>query len=135
MVSNVNAQRIQAHLRQVPDELMGGRGPGAGEAEVASHTRNRVIIAGENVTWRLELAARQTTLARDDTAAITDAIQRSRGELVVTISRLTRRLHPRQLAPRISQALRARIRSRRLIVVAGPIALILLVCARRRSLR
>lgn len=111
---------------------MGGRGPGASEAEVAAHTRNRVIVAGENATWRLELAARQTALAREDTAAITGVIQRSRGELAVSLSQLTRRLHPRQLVGRVTAALRARVRWRPWIVVAGGILLILLVRARRR---
>lgn len=73
-------------LRRARAELMGGRGPGADEEEIAAHTRNRVVVAGMSATRRLELAARDTARARGDDSQLTGILQRAHGE----------RTHPQQ---------------------------------------
>lgn len=67
-------------------DLMGGRGPGADDEEVAAHTRNRVVVAGMSATRRLELAARDTARARGDGSQLTGILQRRHVE----------RTHPQQ---------------------------------------
>ncbi|MDQ2849637.1 hypothetical protein V3G39_10480 [Dermatophilaceae bacterium Sec6.4] len=73
-------------LRRARAELMGGRGPGADDEEVAAHTRNRVVVAGMSATRRLELAARDTARARGDESQLAGILQRAHVE----------RTHPKQ---------------------------------------
>ena len=127
--------RIRADLLQARDNLLRGRGPGASEAEVAAHTRNRVDIAGISATRRLELAARQTALARGDADAITDAIQLGRAELADTVTQLTARLRPGRLGRDAAASLRAHLRAHPAPYVLGGAAVVLVVRGRRRSAR
>ena len=133
MASDVPDQdRVQEQLRRVRADLMGGRGPGATEAEVAVHTRNRTIIAGEYVTGQLERSAQQTAHAREDTAGITDSIEHSSRQLALVVGELATRLSPRRVAERTTGKFRARVRVRPvLIVVVGALALVLVIRLRR----
>jgi hypothetical protein len=88
------AAAVEAALRHARTRLLTGRGPGASPIEVAAHTRNRAAIAGVPTTRRLELAARQTSRAREDAGGIVDAIELGRGELSVAARRLVVRTTP-----------------------------------------
>lgn len=134
MPTELPAARIAADVRRARADLLGGRGPGAGDDEIAAHTRNRVVIAGMTATRRLELAARQTALARRDTTSIIGVIQLDRGELAGTLTELTRRLGPRHLACVARAALwRDRRGARIAPFTFGGIAVVLLLRRRRRS--
>lgn len=111
MPSDLPPPRVSANLRRVRADLLSGRGPGASDAEVAAHTRNRVMIAGETATRRLEMAARQTARARLDAATIADTIQLSRAELAHTVDQVERHMSPRHLLSRLSRMLHPRRRT------------------------
>jgi len=124
------ATDVSAELRQARRELMGGRGPGAGDAEVAAHTRDRVMIGRETATRRLEMAARQTGYARRDAAAITRTAQLTGGELAETVAELARRLHPRRLRSVSGKAIRRQLGAHPTPFVVG-VGVALLVVIRR----
>lgn len=123
--AEVDAERagVEERLCASRDRLLGGRGPGASEAEIAAHTRRRLTIAGTSVTRRLELQARQTSRARGDAAGIVDAIELSRQELAVTAGELARRGR-RLLA----------VGGRNLMTIAGAVLLVRTLARRRRRL-
>lgn len=131
--SDSAAASIGADLRQARKELLRGRGPGAGDAEITAHTRNRFLIAGVPATRRLEMAARQTARARQDVDAITYVVELNRAELADTLTQLTGRLRPRQLAFVVVDRLRARFNAHPAPFLLGGAALVLLVWARRAS--
>lgn len=127
------AASIGANLRRAREELLRGRGPGADDAEIAAHTRNRVVIAGVTTTGRLEMAARQTARARQDTDAVTTVIEVSRAELADTVTKLTGRLRPRQVALVAAGSLRTRFIAHPAPFLLGGAALVLLLLWRRAS--
>lgn len=133
MPREVAAASIGANLRRARQELLRGRGPGAGDAEIAAHTRNRVAIAGVTATRRLEMAARQTARARQDTDAITTVIELSRAELSDTLTQLTGRLRPRHVAFVAADSLRTRFSAHPAPFLLGGAALVLLLLLRRRA--
>ncbi len=126
---------VSEKLRQARAELMGGRGPGAGDTEVAAHTRDRVMIGGETATRRLEMAARQTGYARRDAAAITRTAQLTRAELAESVAQLARRLHPRRLLPVTGTAVHRRLGAHPLPFVLGCVALLLVIRRKHRVSR
>lgn len=111
MRSDVAPAGVAADLHRARALLLAGRGPGASEAEVASHTRNRVEIAGVTVTRRRELAARQTAVARGDTDGLTSVIQLSRAELADAVIELRSRLDPWRLGRIAATRLIAQLRA------------------------
>ncbi|MGI8677784.1 MAG: hypothetical protein ACR2LX_03675 [Jatrophihabitans sp.] len=120
------------NLRRARENLLAGRGPGASDAEVAAHTRNRVVIAGESATHRLELAARDTARARRDVSGLTDTIQIASTELADTLTQVTQRLRPEHAASTAVIGAITRVRANPApFVVVGAI-LVLLARARRR---
>ncbi len=120
------------HLRQARENLLAGRGPGASDEEVAAHTRNRVEIAGESATRRLELAARDIVRARRDTGGLTDTIQIAQTELADTLTQITERLRPGHLASTAVTGVIARVRSNPAPFVLVGAALVLLARGLRR---
>ncbi len=132
MTSDGLADDVSGQLRQARAVLMGGRGCGAGDAEVAAHTRDRVMIGGQTATRRLEMAARQTGYARRDAAAITRTAQLTQGELAETLEELTRRLHPRRLMTVGKKAVRRRLGVYPVPFVLGAVAVLWVI---RRILR
>lgn len=132
MTSDGPVTDVSAMLRQAREELMGGRGPGAGDAEVAAHTRDRVMIGGETATRRLEMAARQTGYARRDPAAISRTAQLTGAELAESLARLARRLHPRRLLPDDGTAVRRRLGAHPVPFVLGGLAVVLVIRRLRR---
>lgn len=109
--SEAPAERIAERLRQARQNLLAGRGPGASEEEVAAHTRNRVVIAGESAARRLELAARDTASARRDTGGLTDTIHIAQTELADTLTQITERLRPGHLASTAVSGVITRVRA------------------------
>lgn len=89
---------VAAHLTSIRHDLMGGRGPGASTEEVLAATRNRVEVGGMTATRRLELAARQTGLARADPDAITTVIQLREAEAACGVEENTGRLRTQRRA-------------------------------------
>ncbi len=132
MSSETPAERVAVHLRQARENLLAGRGPGASDEEVAAHTRNRVVIAGESATRRLELAARDTVRARRDTGGLTDTIQIAQTELADTLTQITERLRPGHLASTAVTGVIARVRSNPAPLVLVGAALVLLARGLRR---
>jgi hypothetical protein len=61
--------------------LLHGRGPGAGEREVARHTRDRTEIGGVAVPELLEATAAQAAATRGDPAALAHRVVRQRARL------------------------------------------------------
>lgn len=133
MSADVPAGRVRENLRHARDDLLGGRGPGASEEEVAAHTRNRVGIAGVTATRRLELAARDTTRARRDTAGLIDTIQIASGELARSVAQLGERLQPRHLAAMTISGVVARVRANPARFALAGAALVLVARSRRRG--
>lgn len=133
MNADVPTGRVRENLRQARDDLLGGRGPGASEDEVAAHTRNRVGIAGVSATRRLELAARDTTRARRDTAGLNDTIQIASAELARSVAQLGARLQPRHLAAMSIRGVVARVRARPAWFALAGAALVLVARGRRRG--
>jgi hypothetical protein len=127
------AAEVSAELFRVRQELMGGRGPGAGDAEVAAHTRDRVMIGGQTATRRLEIAARQTGYARRDPAAISRTTRLTGAELAQTVAQLADRLHPRRLLSVGRESVRRRLGARPVAFVLLCLALVLAVRHRRHS--
>jgi len=132
MSSETVADQVRANLRRARENLLGGRGPGASDEEVAAHTRNRVLIGGDTATRRLELAARDTVRARRDAAGLTDTIQIASAELVDTLTQITERLRPGHLASAGVAGVVARVRANPAPFVLVGAALVLLVRSRRR---
>lgn len=133
MTTDGPATDVSVQLRQIRQELMGGRGPGAGDAEVAAHTRDRVMIGGETATRRLEVAARQTGYARRDPAAITRTAQLTGGELAESMGQLARRLHPQRLLSVGGKSVRRQLGAHPMpLVLVGGVALLVVI---RRLLR
>jgi len=132
MSADVPAGQVQENLRRARDDLLGGRGPGASEEEVAAHTRNRVGIAGVSATRRLELAARDTMRARRDTAGLIDTIQIASTELARTVAQLGARLQPRHLAATTISGGVARIRANPARFALAGAALVLVAARGRR---
>lgn len=112
---------------------MGGRGSGASDAEVLAHTRDRVMVAGETATRRLEMAARQTGYARRDAAAITRTAQLTQAELAETVAGLVRRLHPRRLVTATETALGRQVSAHPMSLVLGCALLVLAIRRRHRT--
>jgi hypothetical protein len=131
----VPAGRVRENLRHARENLLGGRGPGASEEEVAAHTRNRVGIAGVAATRRLELAARDTTRARRDTAGLSDTIEIASGALARTVAQLGARLQPRHLAAMTMRGVVARVRANPARFALAGAALVLVARGRRRGRR
>lgn len=121
---------VSAELHQARQELMGGRGPGAGDLEVAAHTRDRVMIGGETATRRLEMAARQTGYARRDPAAISRTTQLTGAELAKTMAQLAQRLNPGRLLAVGRESVRRRLGARPVAVVLLCLALAFVVSRR-----
>lgn len=111
MPTDLPPPRVSANLRRARADLLRGRGPGASDAEIAAHTRNRVMIAGETATRRLEMDARQTARARLDAATIADTIQLSRAELAHTVDQVARRVSLSRLLHYVFRMLYPRSRS------------------------
>lgn len=135
MSSEAIADQVRANLRRARENLLAGRGPGASDEEVAAHTRNRVVIAGESATRRLELAARDSVRARRDAAGLTDTIQIASTELVDTLTQITERLRPGHLASAGVTGVVARLRANPAPFVLVGAALVLLVRSRCRCRR
>lgn len=95
-------------MQRARRELLGGRGPGASADQIAGCTRNRVIIAGETCTRRLEEAAWQTARARRDPDGIASAIQLSQRELTQYLSQLNRWATGKQASRDTSRGSRVR---------------------------
>jgi hypothetical protein len=117
MPPDVPASAIRASIDRARADLLGGRGPGAGESEVAAHTRNRVEIAGMPAPRRLESAARQAAGARGDIEAIAEAIQLDRAHAAAAV---TEPVRPRRLA---RDAVPAHRSHRALLVLGTAVAL------------
>ncbi len=126
------AERVAVHLRQARENLLAGRGPGASDEEVAAHTRNRVVIAGETATRRLELADRDTVRARRDSGGLTDTIQVAQTELADTLTQITERLRPGLLASAGAAGVVARARANPAPFVVVGAVLVLFARGRRR---
>lgn len=105
------AARVAVNLRHARENLLAGRGPGASEQEVAAHTRNRAVIAGESATRRLALAARDTTRARCDADGLADTIQLASGELAHSLTLIAERLRPGHLTRTVATQVIARVRA------------------------
>ncbi len=140
MISDRSADEVSAQLRQTREMLMGGRGGGAGAAEVAAHTRDRVMIGGQRATQRLEITARHTGYARRDVAALTRTAQLTQGELAETVVQLARRLRPRRqhhrrALPVAGTAVGRRLRAHPILFLLGSAAMVLLIRRRQRDLR
>lgn len=97
--SDDSAGSVAAHLADIREGLMGGRGQGASANEISAATRNRVEVAGMTATRRLELAARQTARARGGSDAITSVIQLREAEVACGLDDDTGRLRPRRSTP------------------------------------
>src|SRR4051812_21416682 len=69
--------------------LLHGRGPGAGECEVARHTRDRTEIGGIAVPDLLEATAAHAAATRGDTAALADRVARQRTRLATDLVAVT----------------------------------------------
>ncbi len=76
---------VQAYVRQVRFELLGGRGKGASTAEISRRTRGRSGLGGASTCDQLETLARQTAIARGDAEAIALDIAATRDRLTRTI--------------------------------------------------
>lgn len=131
MSSEAPSEHVQATLQQARRELLGGRGPGASAEEIAAHTRNRVVIAGETATRRLELAARDTVRARRDPDGLTDTIAVASTELVDNLAELTERLRPSRLVSAAARAAIARAPATPVFLLVG--AAIIVLVRRRHS--
>lgn len=121
------------NLQQARENLLAGRGPGASDEEVAAHTRNRVVIAGESATRRLELAARDTVRARRDAAGLTDTIQIASAELIGTLTQITQRLRPGHAASTAVTGAITRVRANPAPFVVGTVLVLLARARLRRS--
>lgn len=132
--SEAPAEAVRAQLHRARQLLLAGRGPGASEAEIAAHTRNRVEIAGVTTTRRLELTARRTAVARGDTDAMVSVIQLSRAELADILGQLRSRLHPRHLVGTAARGLTAQLRAHPAPLVLG-VGAVVVLRGRRRAAR
>lgn len=132
--TDAQAEQVRANLRRARATLLGGRGPGASEAEVSAHTRNRVIVAGMAAARRLEMAARQTTRARGDAAGLSDVTQLRRAELADTVGAVTGHLRPGRRLTDAATARRTQRRARGAAFVLGAGAMLVLTRATPRPL-
>lgn len=133
MSSETPDERVAEHLRQARENLLAGRGPGASDEEVAAHTRNRIVIAGESATRRLELAARDTARARRDTGGLTDTIRIAQAGLADTLTQITERLRPGHLAWTAVSGVIPRVRANPAPFAVVGAALVLLARRRRHG--
>lgn len=134
MRPSVGRQSIEDALQQARRELLGGRGPGASADQIAGWTRNRVIIAGETCTRRLEEVARQTARARRDGDEIASAIQLNQRELTQHLSQLNRWADGKPAGSDTSRGARERRAVRRLgIALAGAVIALVVRRGRRRT--
>lgn len=101
----------QAEIRRLRHGLLGGRGPGASEREIARHTRDRPVTGAVPTVIERELVQVSTGLARGDLYAIERDLQPVRARLAVTLDALGERLAPHQLGTQLIRAARARIRA------------------------
>jgi hypothetical protein len=79
------AQRAVARARAA---VRGGRGRGAGAAEVLRHTRGRTTVAGVPVAALLERTAEQAARTRGDVEGLTLAVAVDRDRVAAGIARL-----------------------------------------------
>jgi hypothetical protein len=94
------AQQAVARARAA---VPGGRGPGAGTAEVLRHTRGRTSVGGVPVAALLERTAAQTARARGDVEGLTLAVAADRDRVAAGLTRLRDRDRPSR--PRARRAL------------------------------
>ncbi|GAB3489666.1 hypothetical protein [Flexivirga lutea] len=90
-----SATAVTARLTVLRRDLLGGRGPGASDAEKMAATRNRVDVGGMTATRRLELSARQTALARAEPSEVASVVQLRAAEAAAGVEERTGRLRPR----------------------------------------
>lgn len=102
---------VQAGLAADRARLLGGRGPGASQAEIDQHTRARPQLAGEPTPRHLEAVARQTAIARGDAAAVALDIAAAREQLALTVGAIRDKVSPRQAITRRMYAARTSLRA------------------------
>lgn len=84
-----DAAAVQAQVKSVRAEVLGGRGAGVNEAEIDQHTRARVVLNGEPTSQHLAAVAEQTALVSGNTEAIALDVAAARQHLAATIPAAT----------------------------------------------
>lgn len=121
----------QAHVRQMRDDVLGGRGPGASQSEFLAHTRARQAVGGEPVPVLRERVARQAASARGDVEGLAMQVAADRARLASDLDILLPRLHPRSLLVSARGA-RRRLMARRGVRATALVLAAVLVARRIR---
>jgi hypothetical protein len=96
-----DAEAIQRRVRQVRDQVLGGRGPGASPLETAAWMSERPGLGGEAPAAAREAVTERAAAARGDPAALTRLIARHGARLAASLPEITSRSrrHARLAAP------------------------------------
>ena len=89
------AAAAQTAVGRMREELLGGRGPGAGRVEFLRHTRSRTTVAGVPVAALRERVAVDAATARNDPDTLALAAARQRAVVAADVDDLLTRLRPR----------------------------------------
>lgn len=99
---------IQDELVRLRGRLLGGRGPGASDREIAAHTKGRRTVGALPTVVERELVQIRAELARGDADALMTDLDRFRARLASTLDELVWRAAPRHLQAQAIRAARAR---------------------------
>ncbi len=91
---------IQRRIRQAREQVLGGRGPGAGPLETAQFTRERPALGGQPPAVSREQVAEQARLARGDPSDLARLAARHRARLAATVDEARTRLSLRLASAR-----------------------------------
>ncbi len=87
----------QAAVAQARARLMGGRGAGASQAEVARRTNDRPWLGGRPTPQHLAAVAHQTALAHGDASALAADAAEANDRLATTVAAIRQQVSPARL--------------------------------------
>lgn len=111
--------------------LLGGRGPGASEAEVTRHTRARPRLGGRPVAEQRAALAARTARAGGDADALAAQVAVQADALGVTVAAIRSRLDP----SRVVSGVRVDLATPALAVLAALVVTAVVVCRGDRAAR
>lgn len=86
------SEAVQRRIRQAREQLLGGRGPGAGPLETARWKSERPSLGGRDPAAAREAVAEQTALARGEPGALVPLTARHSARLAASVRAVTHRV-------------------------------------------
>lgn len=121
--------RIQERIDQARARVLGGRGPGASQDEIARWTRDRPTLGDRPSADALERLAAQTRLARGEPHEIVQVVREDRAEVSATVAALAGRVRRRPVVRATARAVPACA----LVLLAAVVCRSLIRCRGRGS--